>query len=216
MSVVGGGLHVLLARRFDGLQSGKWALPGGFVRIDESVDDAAKRVLREKAAMAGFYMEQLYTFGDVDRDPRGRVVSVAYFALLDAGKFRDVVIHSEELALACLEECAKESLAVRSSAGKILPLAFDHATILKLALHRLRGKLDYSDLGLALLPEQFTLRQLQEVHEAILGHPLSKPAFRRRMLDKGWIEATGQREPAGAFRPAELYSRKRRGANLYP
>jgi 8-oxo-dGTP diphosphatase len=86
-----------------------------------------------------------------------------------------------------------------------LPLAFDHADILGLAMLRLRGKLDYSPVGFALLPERFTLRELQDIHEAILGVPLNKPAFRRRMVDKGWLEATGERETGASFRPAELF-----------
>ena len=90
-----------------------------------------------------------------------------------------------------------------------LPLAFDHAEILAMAILRLRGKLDWSEVGFALLPERFTLRQLQDVHEGILGHPLNKPAFRRRMLDRGWLEATGEREAGASFRPAELYRFKR-------
>ena len=89
--------------------------------------------------------------------------------------------------------------------GRPLPLAFDHAEILAMAILRLRGKLDWSEVGFALLPERFTLRQLQDVHEGILGHPLNKPAFRRRMLDRGWLEATGEREAGTSYRPPELY-----------
>jgi 8-oxo-dGTP diphosphatase len=92
-----------------------------------------------------------------------------------------------------------------SAEGQALPLAFDHADILGLAMLRLRGKLDYSDIAFALLPERFTLRQLQSIHEAILGTRVNKPAFRRRMLDSGRLEATGERETGASFRPAELY-----------
>jgi 8-oxo-dGTP diphosphatase len=94
---------------------------------------------------------------------------------------------------------------VQSADGETLPLAFDHETMLGVAMLRLRGKLDYSALGFALLPGLFTLRALQDVHEAILGVRLNKPAFRRRMLDRGWLEPTGERETGASFRPAELY-----------
>ena len=97
--------------------------------------------------------------------------------------------------------------AIRLATGETPPLPFDHGDVLGLAVKRLRGKLDYTAVGLELLPERFPLRKLQAVHEAILGHALTKPAFRRKMLDRGYLEATGEREAAGAFRPAELYRR---------
>ena len=97
------------------------------------------------------------------------------------------------------------AIEARSDEGEALPLAFDHADMLGLAMLRLRGKLDYSKIAFALLPERFTLRALQDVHEAILGHPINKPAFRRRMLDRGRLEPTGERETGASFRPAEFY-----------
>jgi 8-oxo-dGTP diphosphatase len=209
MSVVEGTPAALLVRRDEHPHLGAWALPGGFVGIDESLDLAARRLLASKARMDAAYVEQLYTFGAVDRDPRTRIISVAYFALLPPMRFAAALKAAPELALAELvvpwsgetggpvEACSAE--------GQALPLAFDHADMLGLAVLRLRGKLDYSGVAFALLPERFTLRALQDVHEAILGTRLNKPAFRRRMLDSGRLEATGERETGASFRPAELY-----------
>lgn len=212
MSVRSGRLAVLLQKREQDAEVGKWALPGGFVGIDESLDDAAERVLAEKARMAGAWVEQLYTFGEPGRDPRGRVITVAYFALLPEERFGPALLAAPDLMLADVEvdwtgEAGGPAVALGGD-GRKLPLAFDHAVILGLAVKRLRGKLDYSDVAFALLPDLFTLRELQQVHEAILGLSLNKPAFRRRLLDSGRLEATGRREAGTGFRPAELYHRK--------
>lgn len=200
---------VLLLERSQHPHAGRWALPGGFVSLDETLDAAAERILREKAGIARAHLEQLYTFGALDRDPRMRIVSVAYLALLPERSFADALDGAAPLAAATLDvPWAGETggpVAALSRRGEPLALAFDHADILALAVLRLRGKLDYSDVAFALLPEQFTLRQLQDVHEAILGTPLNKPAFRRRMLDRGWLRPTGTREAGTSFRPAELY-----------
>ncbi len=209
MSVVHGRLAALLQRRSEQPCAGQWALPGGFVNIDESLDDAARRVLRAKAGMQDHWLEQLYTFGAPGRDPRARIITVAYFALLPQEAFAAAQRAHPELALAELktgwtgEDGGPASAC--NAAGEPLPLAFDHGDILGHAILRLRGKLGYSRLAFALLPDLFTLRQLQDVHEAILGTSLNKPAFRRRMIDTGWIEGTGTREAGASFRPAELY-----------
>ncbi|MGL4291135.1 MAG: NrtR DNA-binding winged helix domain-containing protein [Phreatobacter sp.] len=208
MSVVDGAPAALLIRREEQPARGQWALPGGFIRIDEALDAAARRILGEKARMDDAYIEQLYTFGGVNRDPRMRVVTVAYFALLPAERFAAALKANPRLTLARItmnEPAGAEAPALAFGEGGGLPLAFDHGDILSLAIRRLRGKLDYSAIGFALLPERFTLRQLQDVHEAILGLPLNKSAFRRRMLDKGWLQATGDRETGASFRPAELF-----------
>lgn len=209
MSIIDGRLAALLQLRGEQPCAGSWALPGGFVGIDESLDDAAKRVLATKAKMEGNWLEQLYTFGKPDRDPRARVITVAYFALLPGDEFGAALRNDDDLVLAELTmPCEGEvggPVGACSIDGAELALAFDHADILGLAVRRLRGKLDYSRIAFALLPDLFTLRQLQDVHEAILGVQLNKPAFRRRMLDKGWIEGTGARETGASFRPAELY-----------
>lgn len=209
MSVRSERIVALLQKREGEAENGKWALPGGFVGIDESLDAAAERLLAEKARMAGAWVEQLYTFGALDRDPRGRVITVAYFALLPEDRFERALLAAPDLMLAEIAvdwpgETGGPARAVGSD-GNALPLAFDHADILGLAVKRLRGKLGYSDIAFALLPELFTLRELQQVHEAILGLSLNKPAFRRRLLDGGRLEATGRREAGTGFRPAELY-----------
>lgn len=199
---------VLLLQRQDHPFAGAWSLPGGFVRIDEALDDAAHRVLREKAGISDAHCEQLYTFGALGRDPRMRVVTVAWLALLDEVAFAQAVRANPALlpARIILPACA-DGLPITATGleGEALALAFDHAEILTLALQRLRGKLDYSNVGFALLPELFTLRQLQDVHEAILGATLNKPAFRRRMRDRGWLLPTGLRQEGTSHRPAELF-----------
>ena len=206
MSVIEGAPAVLLLRRDAHPFQGAWTLPGAFVGIDESLDAAARRVLGGKAHLDDAYLEQLYTFGAVDRDPRTRIISVAYFSLLPADRFAAALAGDPALALARLTlGIGDEAATARTGNGDALPLGFDHGAILATALRRLRGKLDYSAIAFALLPDRFTLRALQEVHEAILGTPLNKPAFRRRMLDRGWLTATGEREAGASFRPAELY-----------
>ena len=213
MSVSGGRLSALLQLREQAPHAGLWALPGGFVGIDESPDAAAARLLAAKAHMEGAWLEQLYTFGAPDRDPRGRVITIAYFALLPERHFAAALSAAPNLALAEIAvPWAGEAggpIEACDADGAALPLAFDHEEILALAVKRLRGKLDYSAIGFALLPPLFTLRELQQVHEAILGTTLHKPAFRRRMLDRGWLEATGERESGTGFRPAELYRHRK-------
>ncbi len=191
MTVQEAQLAVLLQRRSEPPHRRAPALPGGFVRIDESLDAAARRILVDKAGLDDAWLEQLHSFGDPSRDPRMRVVTIAYFALIPVDRLAAALADHDDLMLASLDA---------------LPvLAFDHAAIVDHAAARLRGKLDYTPVAFALLPPLFTLRALQDVHEAILGMRLNKPAFRRRMLDKGWIEGTGEREEGGAFRPAELF-----------
>lgn len=191
MTAQEGRLAVLLQRRSEAPHKDEWALPGGFVRIDESLDTAARRILVDKAGLRDAWLEQLYSFGDPGRDPRMRIVTVAHFALVPADELAAALAGHDDLLLAPFDA---------------LPtLAFDHADIVDHAAVRLRGKLDYTPVAFALLPPLFTLRALQDVHEAILGIALNKPAFRRRMLDTGWIEGTGTREAGGAFRPAELF-----------
>lgn len=203
-------LRAMLIRREQHPSKEAWSLPGGFVGIDESLDQAAARVLREKAMLSEIFVEQLYTFGAVNRDPRTRVISIAYYALVDHTRL--------DLALAQLERNAiLATIAVDwegerggtaqalGDDGEPLPLAFDHAQMLGLTVQRLRGKLNYAPIGFELLPSTFTLRQLQDVHEVILGRELNKDAFRRRMLATNSLEPTGQREEAVGHRPAELY-----------
>ncbi|MRS11904.1 MAG: NUDIX domain-containing protein [Actinobacteria bacterium] len=202
LTVADGVLRVLLVEREEPPQAGRWALPGTFVRMDESLEDAARRALATKAHAADVFLEQLYTFGAPERDPRTRVLSVAYYALVDAGRLAHADLRRIRVPWEGEDGGPVEVVATD---GEALSLAFDHAEILGVVVKRLRGKLDYSPIGFQLLPECFTLRQLQDVHETILGRPLNKDSFRRRMLASGQLEATGQREDEVEHRPAELY-----------
>ena len=209
LTVSDGTLAALLQQRQDHPHKGDWSLPGSFVGIDEGLDDAARRVLATKAGIDTAYLEQLYTFGAPSRDPRMRIITIAYFALLPAEMLAAAVRDRSDLAIIPLDVPWPGEqggpVTARRAGQEPLPLAFDHAEILGHAVKRLRGKLDYSRVAFALLPPLFTLRALQDVHEAILGTTFGKPAFRRRMLDKGWIEGTGERETGASSRPAELY-----------
>ncbi|MEE4452161.1 NUDIX hydrolase [Novosphingobium resinovorum] len=206
---------VLLQPREEEPFPGRWALPGGFVGIAESLDDAAQRVLHDKARLDDAHLEQLYTFGAVDRDPRTRVITVAWLALLDERAFAAALVANPALRPVAIQaDWTGETggpITALGPGGAAIDLAFDHGQILAMALLRLRGKIDYSDVGFALLPDLFTLRQLQDVHEAIGGTAFNKPAFRRRMLDRGWLAPTGLREQGTSFRPAELYRFQRAG-----
>ena len=176
-------LEVVTVERLEHPFLGWQSLPGGFVGISESLDAAAARVLKTKASLQNVYLEQLFTFGNPNRDPRMRIISVAYYALVPPTQLENIQtqdVHN-------------------------LQLAFDHNTILQTTLKRIQGKLEYAPIGTSLLPEKFTLRQLQDVHETILGHSLNKDAFRRKILSTGQLEPTGILETGQGFRPAEYY-----------
>lgn len=211
LTVRGGGLSVLLYQRNLEPERGSYALPGGFVQVDESLDGAAARLLRDKAGLQDLFVEQLYTFGDPRRDPRGRVITVSYYALLDADRFDAATAVPATVEVPWPGETGGP-VEVRGPDGRRIPLFLDHADILGLAIKRLRGKLDYSPVGFQLLPPEFTLRALQDVHEAVRGEPLNKDSFRRRMLASGLLEATGARESEVLHRPAELYRFVKRSA----
>ncbi len=185
-------LHVLLIRRAAAPFKGKWAIPGGFVEPDESLEEAARRELQEETDLSEVYVEQLYTFGEPKRDPRGRVVTVAYFALVPDG------------VLARAGDDAVE--AGWHPVDQLPELAFDHAEIMNYALQRLRYKLEYTSVGFELLPNEFTLTDLQTAYEIVLGETLDKRNFRRRILEAGILtETSRQREGEGQGRPARLY-----------
>lgn len=213
LTVADGGIRTLLFRRSNQPQQGRWALPGAFVGMDESLDAAAGRALATKAGLEQVFTEQLYTFGDPDRDPRTRVISVVYYALVEAERLDRAVGSRGDAGLVLGDlvcppdgdDVTGGDLEVRDSAGQVLPLAFDHARILSTAIERIRGKLNHAPIGFELLPATFTLRDLRLVHEAILGHPLNKDSFRRKMLDRGLVEATGERLAGTGHRPPELY-----------
>ena len=196
-----GTLHVLLVRRGIPPFQGTWAIPGGFVMPDESLDDAARRELREETGVDDVWLEQLYTFGDPRRDPRGRVITVAYYALISPDR-------APPLAGSDAAE-ARWWPAVRPPR----PLAFDHEAILDAAIERLRGKLGYTAIGFQLLPKKFTLSELQRVHEAILGEPLDKRNFRKRVDALGLVRPLDESVSVGAGRPAQLFSFRRRSSS---
>jgi 8-oxo-dGTP diphosphatase len=174
------------------------------------------RVLEEKAGLSRVFVEQLYSFGDPARDARTRVISVAYYALVDAERLLEKRAAFPALVAAKIsvpwEGETGGPVALSDHERRKLPLAFDHADILGMAVKRLRGKLNYTPIGFQLLPPTFTLFALQSIHEAVLGHPLNKDSFRRRMLASGLLEATGERQQDVGHRPAELYRFGRRSA----
>jgi 8-oxo-dGTP diphosphatase len=183
-------LQVLLVRRKHAPFEGRWAIPGGFVEADESLEAAARRELKEETGVRDVYLEQLYTFGDPKRDPRGRVVTVAYLALVPA-----------PLAVQAGDDASD---ARWWSVYKLPSLAFDHAKILQYALQRLRYKLEYTAAGFQLLPPSFTLTEIQKAYEIVLGEPLDKRNFRRRIAEADILEETGA-STLSRGRPAKLY-----------
>jgi 8-oxo-dGTP diphosphatase len=190
-TIRGGALHVLLVRRAAPPFAGRYAIPGGFVHEAESLEAAARRELAEETGVRDVYLEQLYTFGDPDRDPRGRVITVAYFAL----------IASDAVALRAGTDAAE---ARWFPVAALPPLAFDHDRILAYALERLRNKLEYTTVGFQLLPARFTLGELQAVYEAILGRRLDKRNFRRKMDLLGIVTPLRAQRRTGR-KPARLY-----------
>ncbi len=190
-TVSGADLLVLLVRRRNAPFAGDWAIPGGFVEEDESLDDAAGRELREETGVADVYLEQLYTFGRPDRDPRGRVIAVAYYALL----------RQPTLPAAADDAADARWFPLRD----LPPLAFDHAEVLDYALSRLRNKVEYTNIVFSLLPDTFTLTELQRVYEIILGRTLDKRNFRKKIGSLDLVEPTGAVRRDGAHRPARLY-----------
>jgi 8-oxo-dGTP diphosphatase len=185
-------LKILLIQRALEPFKGRWALPGGFVHVDESLDAAARRELEEEAGLKNVFLEQLYTFGAVDRDPRERVVSVAYYALVK------LAAHETRAAT----DAADARWFPVSQAPK---LAFDHADILATALARLKGKVRYQPIGFELLPPKFTLSQLQHLYEAVLETELDKRNFRKKVLGYGLLVPLNESLQAGRHRPAQLF-----------
>jgi 8-oxo-dGTP diphosphatase len=188
-------LELLLIRRAYAPHKGKWALPGGFVGIDEGLDEAASRELQEETGVSNVYLEQLYTFGKPKRDPRERVITVAYYALIPSDKMQ--------------LQAASDAVAVRWFGLHELPkLAFDHAHIVSMANKRLVSKLDYSTLAFQFLPTSFTLNDLQDIYQIICQHEVDKRNFRKWILGLDQIVETGEKRTGGAHRPAKLYKKK--------
>ena len=185
-------LKLLLIRRACKPYMGKWALPGGFVNINEDLDTAARRELKEETGVSGVYLEQLYTFGAPKRDPRERVITVAYYTLIPSDKIQlQAATDAEAVGWFGMDELPK--------------LAFDHDRILQTAYERLQGKIRYQPIGFELLPQKFTLRQLQQMYEKILDRKLDKRNFRKKILKMGIIQELDEIETDVAHRAARLY-----------
>lgn len=186
-------LKVLLTKRTTAPFRGAWSLPGGFVGRDESVDEAALRELQEETGITTVYLEQLYTFGDLDRDPRGRVITVSYYAVINWEHFS-------------VRATAKSRSARWFAIRRLPPMAFDHRKIVGSALERLRNKVNYTSVAFQLLPKRFTLSELQQAYEVILDQRLDKRNFRKKMLQMGVLRDTKEQKVEGRQRPARLYA----------
>lgn len=218
---------VLLVKRTTYPFKNKWCLPGGFVGIDESIDDAAERILNRETNLHNIYMEQLYTFGDVKRDPRMRIVSTAYIALVDKNKLEDCLfpnaswfsmdILEDEKEIQVSFDNGNEQFSVTISKVLKSPtsdryqyiikkddhLAFDHAKVIVSGISRLKNKISYTDIVFNMMGEYFTLGELQQVYEVILGKELLDPAFRRIIANK--VEKTDMVKTGGGHRPSVMY-----------
>jgi 8-oxo-dGTP diphosphatase len=197
-----GKLKALLVKRAVEPFADFWSIPGGFLFKDESLEEAALRVLADKTRVRADYLEQLYTFGAPRRDPRARIITVVYYALIAWKNLAQPASNKvTDLAWFPVDE--------------IPELAFDHTEILQNAVMRLRAKAGYSNIAYGLLPETFRLSDLQQVYEIILGEALDKRNFRKRMLESGLLEETGRKEMKGAHRPAMLYQFKIREVTIF-
>jgi 8-oxo-dGTP diphosphatase len=185
-------LQVLLVQRGVEPFRGRWALPGGFVRLHETLEEAARRELEEETGVRQVFLEQLYTFGAVNRDPRERVVSVAYYALAKLSDHR-------------IKAATDARDAAWFAVSDVPPLAFDHDDILAVALERLKSKVRYQPIGFELLPAKFTLGQLQRLYETVLERPLDKRNFRKKILGMDLLVGLDEVEMDVAHRAARLY-----------
>ena len=225
-------MSILLAKRDDYPFKGKWCVPGGFLDVkNETLEECAKRVLKRETNLEDIYLEQLYTFDSLDRDPRMRVVSTSYVALIDKNKLTQKVEHASWFDITLIEE--KDNLVeitldngeevIRFSIKKVLrekttdrydfevvendKLAFDHAKVILSGLERIRNKVNYTDIVFNMMPEYFTLGELQQVYEVILNKKLLDPAFRRIIADK--VEKTNKMRTGGGHRPSYLFKYKK-------
>ena len=185
-------LMLLLIKIGSGTYKNNWALPGGIVQLDETLNEAAKNILKKKAGIKGVYMEQLYTFGDINRDVRGRMISVAYFALVNSDKIN-------------LKTMDYYSDIQWKNIKKLPSLAFDHQKIIKHGIVRLRRKIEYTNVAYGLLNKEFTLTEMQKVYEIVWDKKLDKRNFRKQIQKLGIIESTGKTQQGGRNRPAKLY-----------
>lgn len=185
------GLSLLLLKRNMEPFYGEWSLMGGFVQTDESVDDAAKRVLREYTGLNQVYMEQVGTFGEIDRDPGERVISVAYYALININDYD--------------KKCVEEHNGYWAKIDELPQLLFDHKQMVEKARDLMKQKASVAPIGFNLLPELFTLTQLQNLYEAIYGYPIDKRNFRKKVSDMDFIEQTELIDKISSRRGARLY-----------
>lgn len=188
-------LKVLLVERKYPPFKSFWALPGGFIRPREGLVEAAVRELKEETGVGNLYLEQLYTFGSLARDSRGRVVTVTYLALVPRGMPK-------------LEASTDATYAAFLPVASLPKLAFDHAEIITYALVRLRNKIQYTNVAWSLLPEQFTLKEIQDVYEAIWGRHVDKRNFRKKILALGILKELPMKRTGLRQRPASLYAFK--------
>ena len=221
---------LLLVKRDNYPFKGKWCLPGGFVGIDETLDEAAKRVLKTETNLKDIYIEQLYTFSDIKRDPRMRVISTSYMALVDKNRLMDklsanaswfnvFMLEDEKSYNVTLDNGIEE---IKFVVGKKLrdkttdrydfniikndKLAFDHPLVIVSGIERLKNKIEYTDIVFNMMPKYFTLGELQQVYEVILGKKLLDPAFRRIIANK--VEKTDKVQTGGGHRPSALFRYK--------
>ncbi|HYV95429.1 MAG TPA: NUDIX domain-containing protein [Chitinophagales bacterium] len=186
-------LKLLLVKRAIQPYKGKWALPGGFISMKETADECAQRLLKEEAGIRNVFIEQLYTFSNLKRDPRERVISIAYYALVNAGQLQPVAGHFNDAA-------------AWHPVKKIPSLAFDHRHIAETALKRLQGKLVYQPIGFELLPRQFSVSQLHHLYETILERKLDRRNFTKKILSMKLLERVKEKRITGApGKPATLF-----------
>jgi 8-oxo-dGTP diphosphatase len=186
-------LKVLVKKRNKEPFKGKWAIPGGYIRLSETLDDAAKRILKEKTDVDDIYLEQLYTFGDPLRYPNARVVTCAYFALVRANDVEHIIDKDQ------LEDVDWYNV------YSLPEMAFDHKKIIEYSLYRTRERLEYFPISYKLLDEKFTLTELQRTYELILNKVLDKRNFRKKILSDTMLIETDEFTKIGSKRPAKLY-----------
>lgn len=228
---------ILLIKRTKEPYKEKWCLPGGFVKIDETIDMAADRVLEKETNLHNIYKEQLYTFGEIDRDPRTRVISIAYMALIDKEKITDklseeaswfnihlkennnkinVILENEEETITFDIERTLKEQTTNKYEYKIIQnekIGFDHAKIIITGIERMKNKVKDTDIIFNMMPEYFTLGELQQIYEVILDKKLLDPAFRRIIADK--VERTDKTIKTGGHRPSVMYKYKNKGEELW-
>lgn len=185
------GLSLLLLKRNFEPAKGEWSLMGGFVQKDESADEAAKRILAELTGLQDVYMDQVYTFGDIQRDPGERVISIAYYALININEYD--------------RELVQKHNAYWMNINELPPLIFDHPQMVEKAQEMMRTKASIEPIGFNLLPKLFTLSQLQSLYEAIYGEAIDKRNFRKRVAEMDFIEKTDKIDKTGSKRGAALY-----------